>query len=84
MLDKNQRYLQIAFNYDLGQVARILPRIPRSSRILIEAGTPFIKKEGAHGIRKIASAWGGHLVADLKVADGAEGEVRMARYAGAT
>lgn len=83
-LDNNVRYLQIAFNYDLGLVAQILPRIPRSDRILIEAGTPFIKLAGMPGLRAIRQRWGGHLVADLKVLDGAIGEVTMAHQAGAT
>lgn len=84
MLDSKLRYLQIAFNRDAGQAMRIIPRIPRSDRILIEAGTPFIKREGMAGIRTISSMWGGKVVADLKTADGAEDEVQMARYAGAT
>jgi bifunctional enzyme Fae/Hps len=83
-LDTKNRYLQIAFNYDLGMVKRILPTIPKSERIFIEAGTPFIKQEGARGIRTIASLWHGLVVADLKVADGALGEVEMARRAGAS
>ena len=41
MLDNKTRYLQIAFNYDASMVASLLPRIPHSSRILIEAGTPY-------------------------------------------
>ena len=84
ILDTKTRYLQIAFNYDLGMVQRILPTIPKSERILIEAGTPFIKHEGARGIRTIANLWHGLVVADLKVADGALGEVEMAHRAGAS
>jgi 3-keto-L-gulonate-6-phosphate decarboxylase len=83
-LDNNVRYLQIAFNYDLGTVAQILPRIPSSDRILIEAGTPFIKLTGMDGVRAIRQIWRGHIVADLKVLDGALGEVDMAYQAGAT
>jgi bifunctional enzyme Fae/Hps len=83
-LDNNARYLQIAFNYNLGMVLQILPRIPPSNRILIEAGTPLIKLEGMQAIRTIRSRWSGHIVADLKVTDGAIGEVDMARRAGAT
>ena len=83
-LDTKTRYLQIAFNYDLGMVKRILPTLPSSERIIIEAGTPFIKQEGARGIRTIANLWHGLVVADLKVADGALGEVEMARRAGAS
>ena len=41
MLDHRTRYLQIAFNYDIDLVKRVLPSIPTSERILIEAGTPI-------------------------------------------
>jgi bifunctional enzyme Fae/Hps len=83
-LDNNVRYLQIAFNHDLGTLLQILPRIPDSDRILIEAGTPLIKLEGMRAVRAIRMRWLGHIVADLKVSDGAIGEVDMARQAGAT
>lgn len=83
-LNNNVRYLQIAFNYDLQMARRVIPAIPQSDRILIEAGTPFIKLEGMDGIRWIRRMWPGHIVADMKVADGAIGEVEMARRAGAT
>jgi bifunctional enzyme Fae/Hps len=83
-LDHKTRYLQIAFNYDVGLVKRILPDIPPSARIMIEAGTPYIKREGAAGVRAIRSMWQGHLVADIKTVDGALGEVNMVRAAGAT
>ncbi len=84
MLEQKTRYLQIAFNKDARQVGRILPTIPKNERILIEAGTPFIKREGADGIRAIASIWGGKVVADLKTTDGAEEEVELAYNAGAS
>jgi len=84
MLEHNSRYLQLAFNDTLGSALRLLPRIPRSDRILIEAGTPFIKREGARGIQALGKLWRGQLVADLKITDGALGEVDMARAAGAT
>ncbi len=84
MLDNNLRYLQLAFNYDIALVARILPRLQLTERLLIEAGTPFLKREGIKGIRTMRTLWQGHIVADLKVADGAVGEVEMARAAGAT
>lgn len=83
-LDNNVRYLQLAFNYDLKMALQTLPRIPFSDRILIEAGTPFIKLEGMRGVQAIKQRWPGHVVADLKVADGAIGEVHMAHQAGAT
>ncbi len=83
-LDHRNRYLQIAFNYDVGMALRILPRIAKSDRILIEAGTPFVKREGMGGIRAMRSMWRGHLVADIKITDGAIREVDMVREAGAT
>lgn len=83
MLNPNKRYLQIAFNYDAEQVSRILPYIPKSDRILIEAGTPYIKREGLNGIKLIRKMWNGMIVADLKTLDGGEKEVRFAFGAGA-
>ncbi|MCL4257809.1 MAG: hypothetical protein KJZ53_04670 [Anaerolineales bacterium] len=82
-LDHRTRYLQIAFNYDLSMALTVIPRLPRNERILIEAGTPFIKREGMRGVRAIRSIWPGHLVADIKTSDGAAGEVQMVREAGA-
>lgn len=83
MLDARTRYLQIAFNYDARMVLSLLPRIPYSDRILIEAGTPYVKREGAAGIRLIRRFWPGKIVADIKIVDGAEDEVQMAAAAGA-
>jgi bifunctional enzyme Fae/Hps len=83
MLNQKTRYLQIAFNDDLDSVRRILPNIPKSDRILIEAGTPFIKREGARGIKIISELWDGLVVADLKTMDGALEEVELAHMAGA-
>ena len=92
MLNDKIRYLQIAFNYDVGLVRRVLPglvddvlSLPRGQeRILIEAGTPYIKREGVEGIRAIRQRWPGHVVADMKTVDGALDEVNMAREGGAT
>ncbi|NMC45765.1 MAG: hypothetical protein GYA52_02945 [Chloroflexi bacterium] len=83
LLDDKTRYLQIAFNYDMHMVQHLLPQIPQHQRILIEAGTPYIKREGLRGISLIRHMWRGLLVADIKVADGALGEVEMVYQAGA-
>ena len=83
MLDNKARYLQIAFNYDLDLVRRVLPNIPFSERIWIEAGTPFIKRVGVEGIRLMRRLWRGVIVADLKTTDGAVDEVEMVYRAGA-
>ena len=79
----NQRYVQIAFNHTTTEVLRILPNIPYDPRLIIEAGTPYIKREGIAGIRLIRRLWQGLLVADLKVTDGAYEEVKFAYTAGA-
>jgi bifunctional enzyme Fae/Hps len=84
MLDKKTRYLQIAFNDTLSLATRLLPSIPPNDRILIEAGTPFIKREGLRGLQALRSVWHGHLVADIKTSDGAAGEVDLVKQAGAT
>ncbi len=78
------RYLQLAFNDDWAQARRILPAIVGSDRILIEAGTPYVKREGMAGIRNIRARWAGPIVADIKVTDGGAEEAEMARAAGAT
>ncbi len=84
MLDDKTRYLQIAFNYDLSLALELLPKIVHNERILIEAGTPFIKREGVRGIHAMRAIWPGHIVADLKTTDGAFMEVDMAKASGAT
>lgn len=83
-LEHKNRYLQIAFNYDGRMVRQILPAIAYSDRILIEAGTPYLKREGMEGIRLIRRFWRGHVVADIKTSDGALDEVDMVHSAGAT
>jgi bifunctional enzyme Fae/Hps len=84
MLDYHSRYLQIAFNDTLGSALSLVPEIARHDRILIEAGTPFIKREGMRGIRGLRKVWQGQIVADIKTTDGAVEEVDMVRAAGAT
>lgn len=84
MIDHKIRYLQLAFNDDAATALRILPTLPRDPRILIEAGTPYIKREGMAGVRLIRSQWPYGVVADLKTTDGGEDEVAMVAGAGAT
>lgn len=68
-------------------------QLPVSDRILIEAGTPFIKRYGADGIRQIVNYWSmktipagvlPYIVADLKTMDRGDTEVLMAKDAGAS
>ncbi|NWG11707.1 orotidine 5'-phosphate decarboxylase [Candidatus Bathyarchaeota archaeon] len=67
----------------MADVERMITHVPRDRRILIEAGTPFVKRYGTEGIQKLAALWNGYIVADIKVADGAKEEVEMAWQAGA-
>ncbi len=81
---KNSTYLQLAFNHTFLEFAAAIPHIPRHPNILIEAGTPLIKREGIGVVSRMRQSWGGKVVADLKVVDGAAAEVRMAAQAGAS
>ncbi len=82
-LTTHNRYVQIAFNGTARQVRRILPQIPQDSRIIIEAGTPYIKRTGMAGVHLIRRYWKGLVVADIKVTDGAAPEVIFSAAAGA-
>ena len=57
MLDKKQKYLQIALNSTLDEAHSIISQIPLDKRIIIEAGTPLIKAFGIKGIRAIRAWW---------------------------
>lgn len=84
MLDRRVRYLQLAFNEDVAEAARIVPTLPQDERILLEAGTPYVKREGLAGIGKIRSLWPGGLVADIKTTDGGVEEVELVAGVGAS
>lgn len=79
----NRRYVQIAFNHSTSEAQRVLRYLPPDPRIIIEAGTPFCKREGMNGVRYLRQRWNGLLVADLKITDGAAQEVLFASAAGA-
>lgn len=89
-LKKNQKYLQIAFNRSLPDVKGMIALLPTSNRILIEAGTPFIKNYGERGITALKNWWDfkigndGYIVADLKCMDRGSREVEIAASAGAS
>ena len=68
-VERNKRYVQFAFNGSVNQVRRVLPQIPYDPRIIIEAGTPYIKQYGMDGVRLIRKFWRGLVVADLKITD---------------
>lgn len=52
-LDSKKHYLQIALNSTLEEARKIIPALPRSDRIILEAGTPLIKRYGIEAIRSI-------------------------------
>lgn len=84
MLNKKTRYLQVALNSNLNEALGILQQLPRSERIIIEAGTPLIKGYGATAISYLKQVWQGYVVADLKTMDRGETEVQIAAGAGAS
>jgi len=73
-------YLQIALDIpDIARTKSILGALPRSDRIILEAGTPLIKKYGArviHDLREIAKDV--FIIADLKTLDVGQVEVDLA------
>lgn len=68
--------------------------LPLSERILLEAGTPFVKRYGMRGIAALRGWWSrkiqmpgyisSYIVADLKCMDRGATEVRLAAQAGAS
>jgi bifunctional enzyme Fae/Hps len=90
MLNRRLKYLQIAFNRSLGEVESMISVLPASEKIIIEAGTPLIKRYGNDGIRALSGWWNyklqkpGYIVADLKCMDRGSREVEAAAQAGAS
>jgi len=60
-LNPKKRYLQIALNSTLHEAQKIIAQLPKSDRIIVEAGTPLIKRYGEEGIRKIYQWYQAHL-----------------------
>lgn len=83
MLTRGRHYLQIALNYSLGAARNIIAGLPADDRIILEAGTPLLKRYGAQAISRIKSQFGGYVVADYKTMDRGETEVELAASAGA-
>ena len=60
-LNPKKRYLQVALNSTLEDAHEIINSLPKSDRIIIEAGTPLIKRYGEDGIRQIRQWYEQHL-----------------------
>ncbi len=90
MLNPKHKYLQIAFNRSLPEVRQMIDLLPNSDRILIEAGTPLVKRYGVKGIAFLKDCWqkklqaSGYIIADLKCMDRGSTEVEAASRAGAS
>jgi bifunctional enzyme Fae/Hps len=76
----NPPYLQVALDLDsLSEVERIIDSLPDRERILIEAGTPLVKKFGVGVVGKIRELKkDAFIIADLKTLDVGRIEVKMA------
>ncbi len=76
---ENPPYLQIALDVPiLENLEFILQNLPESDHLILEAGTPLIKKFGLEIIEKIREYFDGFIVADLKTLDAGRVEVRLA------
>jgi bifunctional enzyme Fae/Hps len=73
-------YLQVALDLDnLDAMERILANVPNKERVLIEAGTPLVKKFGVGVVGKIRELRpDAFIIADLKTLDVGRVEVKMA------
>lgn len=60
-LNPKKKYLQVALNNSLEEAKKIISTLPISDRIIIEAGTPLIKRYGEYGIRQIRNWYEDHL-----------------------
>ena len=73
-------YLQIALDLPgIEAVKKVVSQVPRSDSIILEAGTPLIKKKGVEVIRQMREfAPDSFIIADLKTMDVGKVEVDMA------
>lgn len=76
----NPPYLQVALDLDnMADMERIIDNLPNRERILIEAGTPLVKKFGVGIIGKIRELRkDAFIIADLKTLDVGRIEVKIA------
>jgi bifunctional enzyme Fae/Hps len=73
-------YLQVALDLSsLEKALEIVKQLPKSERVILEAGTPLIKAYGVGVIGKIREIWkDAFIVADLKIMDVGRVEVKEA------
>ena len=73
-------YIQVALDHPaLEKQVKVVKELPKSDRIILEVGTPFLKKYGMDAIREIRKvAKEAFIVADLKTLDVGKLEVDFA------
>jgi bifunctional enzyme Fae/Hps len=73
-------YLQVALDLvDMGRVAKVLKELPENDHLIIEAGTPLIKKFGLDVISELRKLRpNAFIIADMKILDTGNLEARMA------
>jgi len=73
-------YLQVALDLvDMSRVAAVLKDLPQNDHLIIEAGTPLIKKFGLSVISEIRKLRpNAFIIADMKILDTGNLEARMA------
>jgi bifunctional enzyme Fae/Hps len=78
-------YLQVALDLvDMGKVAKVLKELPDNDHLIIEAGTPLIKKFGLGVISELRKLRpNAFIIADMKILDTGNLEARMAADASA-
>ncbi|MDT8358394.1 MAG: bifunctional 5,6,7,8-tetrahydromethanopterin hydro-lyase/3-hexulose-6-phosphate synthase [Methanomicrobiaceae archaeon] len=81
----NPPYLQVAIDLvEMGQVERVLQSLPKNDHLIIEAGTPLVKRFGLDIISTMRSIRpDSFIIADLKTLDTGNLEARMAADASA-
>jgi len=60
-LNPKKHYLQVALNGTLEDAHEIINSLPKSDRIIVEVGTPLIKRYGEYGIRQIRNWYEAYL-----------------------
>ncbi|MEM2964955.1 MAG: bifunctional 5,6,7,8-tetrahydromethanopterin hydro-lyase/3-hexulose-6-phosphate synthase [Candidatus Bathyarchaeia archaeon] len=73
-------YLQVALDIpDVERVKQVVRQIPSSDQLILEAGTPLIKKYGVRVVKELREVAGNaFIIADLKTMDVGQVEVDLA------
>jgi bifunctional enzyme Fae/Hps len=75
----NPPYLQVALDIpDIEKVKRIVSELPKSEKIILEAGTPLVKMYGCGVVSELRKVRDAFIVADLKTLDVGALEARIA------